>query len=83
MVFKATLVVSLKKVLMSYPPVLFARQKCSQHCEKRPHCQSGRAVGGAGGAEGGARGCEAVQEQGGRQSQGAGGRAQEVKITAS
>lgn len=49
-----------------------APQKCSQHCEKRPYCQSGRAVGGSGGAEGGAGGSEAVQEQGGRQSQGAG-----------
>lgn len=57
-----------------------AQQKCSQHCEKRPYCQSGRAVRRAGGAEGGAGGGEAVQEQGGRQSQGAGRRTQEVKI---
>lgn len=63
---------------MSYA-LLFAWQKCSQHCEKWPYCQSGRAVGGAGGAQGGAGGGEAVQEQGGRPSEGAGRRTEEVK----
>lgn len=59
-------------------PLLFTRQKRSQHSENRPHCQSGRAVDRAGGAEGGAGGRASVQEQSGHPSEGAGGGAQEV-----
>lgn len=72
--------VKLQLVVSHYIPFLsFAWQKCSKYCQKRPYCQSGRAVGGEGGTEGGAGGGETVKEQGGCQNQGTRRRTQEVK----